>query len=55
MATQRQKARLAGAAMVEYVIAVAVVLACAAVLSILLYTFRSYGDRVLALAAGEYP
>jgi hypothetical protein len=41
--------------MLEYMLAVGILLACVAMLSIFLYTFRSYGDRVLALAAGEYP
>lgn len=41
--------------MMEYMMALGIMLACVAMLSIFVYTFRAYGDRVLALAAGEYP
>ena len=44
-----------GQVMLEYVMAMGILLSCVAMLSIFLYTFRSYGDRILALAAGEYP
>jgi hypothetical protein len=45
----------AGQVMLEYLMAAGILLSCVAILAIFLYTFRSYGDRVLALAAGEYP
>jgi hypothetical protein len=44
-----------GQAMVEFVVAAGMILASAAILSVLLYTFREYGDRILNLVASEYP
>ena len=44
-----------GQAMVEYVVATGLLLATLAMLSLVLYTFREYGARVLDLVAYNYP
>jgi hypothetical protein len=41
--------------MMEYLMAAGVLLASVAILAVFLYTFREYGDRILNLAASEYP
>ena len=44
-----------GQAMVEFVVAAGMILAALAILTVLLVTFREYGDRILNLVASEYP
>jgi hypothetical protein len=44
-----------GQAMTEFMIVAVVMIASIAILSVLLMTFEAYGDRVLGLAASEYP
>lgn len=41
--------------MTEFLIAAGIFLASVAMLAIFLYTFREYGERILNLAASEYP
>jgi hypothetical protein len=41
--------------MVEYVVVAGMLLAAFAILTVLVYTFREYGTRVLDLVASEYP
>ena len=44
-----------GQAMTEFMIIAVVLIASLAILTVLLMTFEAYGDRVLGLAASEYP
>lgn len=44
-----------GSAMIEYMIIAGMLLASAAILSVLLYTFRGHAGRVLDLVSSEYP
>ena len=44
-----------GQAMVEYVIVLGLLLSALAILSVLLYTTRDYGDRIIGLVASEFP
>lgn len=41
--------------MLEYVVAMGVILAITGTLALLLYVFREYGGRVLELVASDYP
>lgn len=45
----------AGQAMLEYMLVAGMLLAAVAILAVFLYTFREQSDRVLNLAASEYP
>jgi hypothetical protein len=47
--------RHAGQALTEFVIVAGVLLSLLAMLSLFLYTFKAYGERVLNLVASEYP
>lgn len=49
------KAGSRGQAIVEYVVALGMLLAASAVMVLLLYSFREYGGRVLDLIASEFP
>lgn len=49
------KTSRSGQALVEYVMTVAVLTAMLTVCAVFLYTFKSYGGRVLDLVASEYP
>jgi len=44
-----------GQAMIEYIIALVVVLTLTGLLTLMLYAIRQNGDRVLDLVASEYP
>jgi hypothetical protein len=44
-----------GQVMIEYLIVSAILLACVAILAVLIYTLRENGHRVLELAGSEYP
>jgi len=44
-----------GQAMIEYVVLAIFVITTVSIMSILLYTFKEQGGRVLDLAASEYP
>ena len=41
--------------MLEYLVAMGMLLAAMAILALFLTTFTEYGDRVLSLVASEYP
>ena len=44
-----------GQAAVEYVVVLGTLIAALAILVVFLIAFREYGERVLELAASEYP
>ena len=44
-----------GQAAVEYVVVLGTLIAAISILVVFLIAFREYGERVLALAASEYP
>ena len=52
---RRDGGRRSGQAMVEYTIALIVLLTLTSLMSLLLYAIRQNGDRVLDLVASEYP
>jgi hypothetical protein len=47
--------RKGGQALLEFVVTAGLLLACVAMLALLLYTFKEHGGRVLGLIASEYP
>jgi hypothetical protein len=46
---------VSGQVATEYLVVAGILLACVVLLSIFLYTFKEQGDRVLNIAASEYP
>ena len=54
MCFRRQRGRR-GQALVEYAVVAGMLLASFAILSLLLLTFKEYGNRILDLVASEYP
>ncbi len=53
--TTEMRTRKSGQAMIEYAITAGILLSLLGVMSLFLYIFNEHGDRVLKLAASDYP